>query len=45
MPAMNSHYAEETVPRSLKQLIAQGDTGLPERRRRARKVMTLRRAS
>ncbi|MBO2454569.1 hypothetical protein J4573_46300 [Actinomadura barringtoniae] len=42
---MNAHYAEEIVPRSLKQLIAQGegDTGLPGRRRRPRKVATLRR--
>ncbi|MFI0451086.1 hypothetical protein [Actinomadura sp. 6N118] len=42
---MNTHLAEEIVPRSLKQLLAAGDPGIPERRRRPRKVMTLRRVS
>ncbi|MEU5880389.1 hypothetical protein [Spirillospora sp. NPDC047279] len=41
---MRSHHAEEIVPRSLKQLLAQGDPEVPERRRRPRKAMTLRRA-
>ncbi|WP_264159532.1 hypothetical protein [Actinomadura rudentiformis] len=42
---MNSHLKEEIVPRSLKQLLAAADPGIPERRRRPRNVMTLRRVT